>query len=197
MKMKKIQGGLLIAALIVMFTQCTQQPVAPSATTTSSVATGTTDIKIAYVDIDSLLTRYDFYLDLSKEMLRKEENSRLYLTEEASKFQKEYEDFQKKIQNNVFSSQERAQQEQQRLLRKQQEIQELNDRLSRELSLENENNSLKISDSIQSFLKEYNSDKGFSIILSKVGDNILLIDPAMNITNDVVNGLNELYRSKK
>ncbi|HZK03058.1 MAG TPA: OmpH family outer membrane protein [Bacteroidaceae bacterium] len=202
MKIRKGHNGLLLSVLVVLFTQCTNKPTSSTSIAVvpynpDSVSVETTNIKIAYVDIDSLLVNYNFYLDLSEEMLRKEENSRLHLTEEASKFQKEYEDFQKKIQNNVFSSQERAQQEQDRLVRRQQELQDLNERLSRELSIEHENNSLRISEAIQTFLKEYNKENGFNIILSKVGDNILLIDPSMNITNEVLNGLNKSYRSKK
>ena len=51
-------------------------------------------------------------------------------------------------------------------------------------------------DSIQSFLRDYNKQKGYNIILSKAGDNILYADPAMDITTDVVNGLNKRYKKK-
>lgn len=51
-------------------------------------------------------------------------------------------------------------------------------------------------DSIQSFLRDYNKQKGYSIILSKAGDNILYANPAMDITTDVVNGLNKRYKKK-
>lgn len=177
------------------FSQC-KENVAVS--NTEPVQTGViSGMKIAYVEIDTLLSKYQFYLDVTEEMLRKEENSRLVLTEKAKEYQSDVENFQNKLRNNVFSSQERAQQEENRLLKKQQDLQELNDRLSNELSLENQNNSLKISEAIQSFLKEYNVDKGYSIILSKVGDNILLIDQAMDITNEVVVGLNDRYKNGK
>ena len=38
-----------------------------------------------------------------------------------------------------------------------------------------------LSDSVHNYLKEYNKDKKFSIILAKSGDNILYADPAYNI----------------
>lgn len=193
MKMRKILGGMLAAALVLGFAQCAQN----NTQTPAAVPVASGELRIAYVEIDTLLANYDFYQDISEEMLRKEENARLLLAEEASKFQKDAEEFQKKLQNNVFSSQERAQQEQNRLLKKQQDLQDLNDRLSNELAVESDNNSLKISDSIQSFLKEYNKTAGYSMILSKVGDNILLVDPAMNITNEVVAGLNARYAASK
>lgn len=195
MNMRKSFLGVLLAGVFTLsFCQCNEN----AATSTASgsqdgVATG---IKIAYVEIDTLLSKYQFYQDVMEELLRKEENSRLLLSEKANDFQSDVETFQKKLQNNVFSSRERAEQEENRLAKKQQDLQELQDRLSRELEIENANNTMKVSDSIQSFLKDYNKKKGYSIILSKIGDNILLIDPAMNITEEVLEGLNARYQAQ-
>lgn len=193
MKTNKLIVSLLAGVVMLAFSQCKENvAVSNPEPAQTGVISG---MKIAYVEIDTLLSKYQFYLDVTEEMLRKEENSRLVLTEKAKEYQNEVETFQSKLRNNVFSSQERAQQEENRILKKQQDLQELNDRLSNELSLENQNNSLKISEAIQSFLREYNKDKGYSIILSKVGDNILLIDSAMDITDEVVAGLNARYKS--
>lgn len=195
MKTNRFSAILCAGIALLGFTQCNQNSQAPSESQQSAaLADG---IKIAYVEIDTLLANYDFFNDLSEDLMRKEENSRLHLAEEAEKFQKDYEDFQKKLNNNVFSSQARAEQEATRLQKKQNELQELNARLSNELNLEGQNNNQLISDSIQSFLKAYNQEKGYSIILSKVGDNILLIDPAMNITAEVIEGLNARYNASK
>lgn len=196
MQTNRFFGVMLAGILVLSFSQCKNADgvVAETENNGSEIVSG---MKIAYVEIDTLLSKYQFYLDLAEEMLRKEENSRLLLSEKASEFQAEYETFQKKLQNNVFSSQERAQQEGNRLAKKQEDLQELNDRLSNELLVENNNVSLKVSDSIQSYLKDYNKTKGYSIILSKVGDNILLIDSAMNITAEVIEGLNARYISAK
>ena len=43
-------------------------------------------------------------------------------------------------------------------------------------------------------MKEYNKDKKYAIILAKSGDNILYADPAYNITNEVVKGMNQAYK---
>jgi outer membrane protein len=196
MKINQLFYGFLSLGMIFGFTQCTEKTANVSDSSTNAVPVASSELKIAYVNIDSLLAHYEFYQDMSENMLRKEENSRLVLSEEANKLQKEIDDFQRKLQNNVFSSQERAQQEQNRLLKKQQELNDMTDRIRTELSTESDNNSMIISDSIQSFLKDYNKKKGFSIILSKVGDNILYVDESMNITDEVISGLNERYRAK-
>lgn len=196
MKINQLFPVFVSIVAILGFTQCANKSANVSDISQQNVPVASSELKIAYVNIDTLLTYYDFYRDMSENMLRKEENSRLLLTEEANKLQREIDDFQRKLQNNVFSSQERAQQEQNRLLKKQQELNDMTDRLRNELATESDNNSMKISDSIQSFLKDYNKSKGFSIILSKVGDNILYVDESMNITDEVVRGLNKRYRSK-
>ena len=49
-------------------------------------------------------------------------------------------------------------------------------------------------DSLQHFLKDYNADKKFDLILSKAGDNILLGAQRLDITQDVINGLNKRYK---
>jgi outer membrane protein len=49
-------------------------------------------------------------------------------------------------------------------------------------------------DSLQNFLKDYNADKHFDLILSKAGDNILLGSNKLDITQDVINGLNKRYK---
>ena len=59
---------------------------------------------------------------------------------------------------------------------------------------ENQKNSLQLRDSINSFLKVYNQDKGYDLILSNAGfDNLLYANPAFNITNEIVEGLNARY----
>lgn len=152
-------------------------------------------LKIAYVDIDSLLLHYNFFTDLSEEMLRKEENSRLMLNEEAQKFQTEYEDFQRKLRNNVFSSQARAESEQKRLMKMQDDLNALNNKLTQDLNAEQEKNNAILSETIQNFINKYNKSHGFNLILTKSGDNILYADKALDITNQILEGLNAEYSS--
>ncbi len=180
----------LIAALAVfMFCQCAQ-PV-DNSNSSNKEAAPTTGLKIAYVNVDSLLSNYNFYLDLAEELMRKQENYSLVLAEDTKKFEAEYEDFNKKVQNNVFSSRERAQSEQNRLQKKAQAIDEKTAQYSRELDLENATNSQKVSEAIDSFLKEYNKEHGYNMIITKSA--LLYSDEALDITADVIEGLNAAY----
>jgi len=174
--------------MVLGFTQCSQQAAAPQQAQAPVAVSG---LKIAYIDVDSLLANYAFYQDLAEEMTRKEENYRLALTEENNKLQKEYAEHQKKIQNGVYSSVERAQSEENRYQKRNQALLEKSDKYSQELLAESNANSQKISETVDNFIKEYNKTHGFNLIISKAS--LLYADEALNITAEILDGLNAAY----
>lgn len=193
-RMTKNLSGIMALAIMLLFTQCAEKKSETATANSSQNNIGTCNLKIAYVEIDTLLTKYNFSNDLNEMMLKKEENIRATLNEKARELENEAREFQRKLQNNAFATQQRAEQENARLVKKQQDLQELQNRLTEELATENQKNSLQLRDSIKSFLKFYNKDKGYSMILSNTGlDNLLYADQAYNITNEIVDGLNKRY----
>ena len=135
---------------------------------------------------------------ISEEMVKKSEDMRLTLNKKANELEKEKRDFQTKYENNAFLSQERAQQEYNRILKLEQDLQEQSNQLQSELMSENEKNNLQLRDSINAFLKEYNKGKKYDLILSNTGfDNLLYADSAYNITQEILEGLNARYVSPK
>ncbi|MBR1595930.1 MAG: OmpH family outer membrane protein [Phocaeicola sp.] len=191
--------GILALAVALSFSQCANnQNSAAPAPAANSEEVANANLRIAFVEIDSLLTKYNFCKDLNELMLQKEENIRTTLNEKAKKLEADAREWERKVQNNGFASQERAQQEQQRILKQQQDLQALQQKLSDELAAENQKNNLELRDSISSFLKQYNKEKNFDLILSNSGlDNLLYAKKALNITDEVVNGLNSRYTPKK
>jgi outer membrane protein len=118
------------------------------------------------------------------------------LNQKAKELDKQQREFQNKIQNNAFLSQERAEQEYKRIAKLEQDLQELSNKLQTELMSEQEKNSLLLRDSINSFMKDYNKEKGYSFIISNTNlDNLLYADEQYNITQEVVDGLNARYSS--
>ncbi|MBR5848337.1 MAG: OmpH family outer membrane protein, partial [Bacteroidaceae bacterium] len=187
--------ALFAFATMLFFTQCAKQQSAEQSTGDAAATTAVAEksIKIAFVDIDSLLSKYEFSIILNKEMLRKEEDMRMKLSEKAKTLQADYDDFQRKLQNNVYATRERAEEEQARILKQKDALEKLEQRLIGELSAESQKNNITLHDSINSFLKAYNAEKKFDLILSRVGDNILFANDALNITEEVINGLNARY----
>lgn len=152
-------------------------------------------MKIAYVEVDSLMSQYKFCKEYSLILQKKSNNARNTLSTKGAQLQQAAANFQQKLQNNGFASREQAEGVQAAIARQQQDLQELQGRLGSELDAETAKYNQALRDSLQHFLKLYNKDKKYDLILSKAGDNILYANKAYDITNDVVNGLNKAYKS--
>ena len=98
------------------------------------------------------------------------------------------------MNDNGFQSREQAASQQAAIQRQQNDLQELQARLENELASETAKFNEALRDSLQNFLKSYNEDKKFDLILSKAGDNILMGNKKLDITQDVINGLNKRYK---
>jgi len=190
--------GMLAIAAVLMLAQCSGKKGDDQTVTPTRQGIAPVGLKVAYVDVDTLLTKYTYWNELNEMMMKKEENIRATLNQKARELQQEGAEFQRKVQNNAFVSEDRARQENARLQQKQQDLQELQNRLTNELQSENQKNSLQLRDSINHFLKEYNKTHGYSMIFSNTGfDNLLYADKSYNITADIVKGLNARYAARK
>lgn len=150
--------------------------------------------KIGYVELDSLMSQYKFCKDYTILLTKRGENISATLSNKEKALQQAVESFQRKLQEGRFTTQQEAEQEQSNLRKQEMEYMQLRERLTMQLSQEQQSYTNEMRDSIQSFLKEYNKAKGFDLILSKAGDNILLANKAMDVTNDVIAGLNKRYK---
>ena len=156
--------------------------------------TSATGMKIAYVEVDSLMTQYNFAKDYSVTLERKSNNARNTLTQKGNALQAAVNNFQQKMNNNGFQSREQAASVQAAIQRQQNDLQTLQARLENELASETAKFNEALRDSLQSFLLDYNKDKKYDLILSKAGDNILYAETKYDITQDIINGLNKRYK---
>lgn len=152
-------------------------------------------MKIAYVEVDSLMSQYKFCKEYSLILQKKSNNARNTLNQKGKQLQAAAANFQQKLQNNGFASRDQAASVQAALQRQEQDLQELQNRLGSELDSETAKYNAALRDSLQNFLKDYNKSKKYDLILSKAGDNILYADKRNDITQDVINGLNKRYKS--
>ena len=185
-----MMGTLAIAAMMVSCNNSNpkmdEQP--------AQAESATTELKIAYIEVASLMTQYNFAKDKSLELQKKSNNARNTLTQKGNQLQAAAANFQQKLQNNGFQSREQAAGVQAAIERQQRDLQELQARLEAELASETTKFNDALRDSLSNFLKAYNKDKKYTMILSKAGDNILMADKKYDITQDVINGLNKRYK---
>ena len=194
--MKKLHlacAGLIALAGSFAMTGCNQQA-GEETSNPQATQVPAGGLKIAYVEIDSLMSQYDFCKDYTILMNKKGENIRATLAGKERALQNKAAEMQKKYETNQFTTKEQVEQAQMSLAKQQQDLQALNDRLSNDFAAEQMKYNNALRDSLQSFLKEYNKAKKFDYIISKAGDNILLANAQYDITKDVVNGLNKRYK---
>ncbi|MBP5476154.1 MAG: OmpH family outer membrane protein [Paludibacteraceae bacterium] len=146
---------------------------------------------IAYLNVDSLLTYYTFAQEAQEKLMSKQEDARAKLNQNARTLQNEMADFQRKYDNNAFLSVERAQSEYQRLQKKQADLEELENKLAQDIMMENQKINIQLADSVQAFLKDFNADGRYQVILSNnAKDNILMAAEIYDITDEVIEGMN-------
>ena len=151
-------------------------------------------LPIAFVNVDSLLVNYNFAKDLNESLLRKEESTRATLNQRENQINSAAQEFERKLRNNAFLSQERAQQEQERIMKMNQEYQQLAERLSQEFLLEQQKLNIQMEDTIKVRIEEFNSTRNFEIILSNTSTSTLIYaKDKYDITNEVVQYLNNKY----
>lgn len=151
---------------------------------------------IAYVEYDSLMSQYEYCKEYSNQLQQRSASYQQQLANKQRALEKAAEDFQRKLQSGQYTSQEQAQAQQQKLQQQQEQLQRLSMDLEQKFASEQAEINSALHDSVQNFLKDFNKDGRYAIIMAKVGDNLLYADPKLDITNQVVSGLNKRYKQK-
>lgn len=191
-------GGVLAVAIIILYIlYFTAKPSAGGASgkeLSALLNDSSITLPIGYVNVDSLLMNYNFAKDLNESLLRKQESTRATLNQKEGQIRAAASDFERKMRNNAFLSTERAQQEQNRIMQMDQEYQQLAERLTQDLMLEQEKLNIQMEDTIKARMKEFNQNRNFEIIFSnRTTSTILFADKKYDITNQVVEFLNSKY----
>jgi outer membrane protein len=151
-------------------------------------------LRIAYVKADSVIMNYDLAEDLHDEFTQKQEAYNSEFGTKRQSFEKEAAAFQEKLQRGGFLTEQRAIQERDRLVGKEQEILQLDQDLSGKLAELQAANNKQILDSLLNYLNEFNKTHHYDYILN--GSDVLVGSEANNITAKVLKALNERYSGK-
>ena len=173
---------------------------------TTTQAAGTTEAgavaaqgSIVYIQLDSLINQYDMFNDLRSELESKAQAIQDDLTKKGRSFESAAKDFQAKIEKGLLTRSQ-AEEQQQKLAERQQNLQNLSQQKQYELAEEEAVMSRKVMDAVQTFLNKYNQEKGYAMIIttSAATNTVIVGNPALDITQDVLAGLNNEYiKSKK
>lgn len=153
------------------------------------------ELKIAFIKVDSLVVNYDFAQEMHDGFTKQQEAFTKEYGEKRTRFETQAASFQEKVQRGGFLTQERAMQERDRLVGEEQQITRLDQELSAKLAQMQGDNNKQLLDSVMNYLKVYNKDKKYTYILNAA--EVLIGDETTNITRDVLVGLNARYSKAK
>jgi len=194
-----LNGILLIAVIILFYLVLGKESNKPAnMVMKAGNSTVSGSLPIAYVNVDSLLLNYTFAKNANESLIKKQEDSRLTLNSRARQLQVEMSEFQRKLENNAFLSRERAEAEQSRLMKKQQDLQQMEGAMSQQLMEQQQKMSEQLRDTINAFMKDFNKDNRYQMIISNTAnDNVLYAGKSYDITSEVITKLNERFGKKK
>lgn len=148
-----------------------------------------------YVDLDTILSRYNLAKDYNDEMLRMQNNAESQMKQHQNKIQNFATTVQNKMQNNGYLSEASYKQDEQKMANMQNDAQRSMQNLQANLAQAAEQAQKAINDSINAFIESYNKTRGYDAILFKAAT--LYINPELDITDEVVEGLNARYNKVK
>jgi len=161
-----------------------------------SPASGSGEIKIAYILTDSVLVNYQMAIDLHQEFMSQQQQYNSDFGKKRESLERQAAAFQDKVQRGGFLNEERAMAERDRLLGQQEEMKRMDYELSSKLSQMEASINQRIADSITSYVKEYNKDHKYTFVLSNSGI-IIDADQQYNISKEILDGLNARYKASK
>ncbi len=199
-KMKQLKLILAVAvAAVICSCNATGNTNAPQAANTPEAGAAAPQGGIVYIQLDSLINQYDMFNDLKSELESKAQTIQDDLTKKGRSFESAVKDFETKI-NKGLLTRAQAEEQQQKLSERQLNLQNLSQQKQYEMAEEEAVMSRKVMDAVNTYLQKYNEEKGYALIIttSAATNTVIVGNPALDITQDVLAGLNDEYiKSKK
>jgi outer membrane protein len=154
-------------------------------------------LTVAYVNTDTLLAKYQYAIDMEKELLAYKDQQEKTGRQQMEQFQKDYQDY---LQTGSTMTLTQQQAKEEELKKRAEKMSTLEQELTAKIMERQMSENTKLLNAIFAYIREYNAaNQKFDIILrSTFNDSpTLYVNPAMDITDEIVNGLNEEYKNLK
>jgi outer membrane protein len=153
------------------------------------------DLQIAYINTDSVLKYYD-YLKASRQQLEeKTKKMDQDYRNRAQGLQNEFTAYQRNV-NSMTLGQVRAAEED--LTKKQQNLQLYQQTLAQQVMEEENRINRELYQRVTDFLNTYGKNNGLQVVLKyDPTSDVLHVSDALDITQDVIKGLNDSYQTEK
>jgi outer membrane protein len=190
-----VNAVLVIAVVVLFYLQFKGQNASPDKEEVAEIAASTVQYQLAFIRSDSVLKNYDYFNTIRTQL---EEKSRKYDQEyrnRAQGLQTEINNYQRNAQN-LTMGQARAVEED--LVKKEQNLRMYQESLAQDLMNEESKMNQELYNRITSFLKNYGQEVGLQIVFKfDTSSDVLYAGESMDITYEVIAGLNEAYKKEK
>ncbi|MEQ8685270.1 MAG: OmpH family outer membrane protein [Imperialibacter sp.] len=190
---------VLLAAVAVLFYLVLSNKNASSepevASLDSSIDRISGDLSIAYVNSDTLLSKYEYFKDISSDLEKKRAKLESEYRNRAEGLQREIQNFQNSAQNMTMN-QARAKEEE--LTVKQQNLYQYQQTLGQQLVEEETKLNEQLYNAVSGYLSEFSGSNKYHLVLTYTkGSGVLYADKRLDITDEVIKGLNKSYLQSK
>ena len=154
-------------------------------------------LKIAYVNTDTLLAKYQYAIDMEQELVAYKEQQERYYQQQTTQFQTDYQNY---LKNGASMTLTQQQQKEAELKQRAERMATLEQELMAKVADRQVAENTKLLNAIFAFIREYNAqNQQFDVILRKTFENtpVLYVNPAMDITQEILEGLNAEYAQVK
>ena len=152
---------------------------------------------IAFVNIDTVVFKFNMYADRRDDLLEKQKKAEAELNSKGTQYERGVKDYQDKVNKGLVTRATAAEMEQS-LYQQQQELVTLRDKLQSDLLEEDQVMNRQILEYITTYLDENKAQYNYEYIFGKsFGSVVLYGNSAYDITQRVVDGLNAKYQTEK
>jgi outer membrane protein len=150
--------------------------------------------RIAYFEMDSIENKFEYFTGVREELEKLERSKVAELNGLKNAYISKMKGYQEKGQTMTEQEVAKAQQELAQLERTYQGKEQM---VNQELQDERFKKLQDVRKKIEDYLKEYNKDKSYSYIMSSASEIMFYKDSAYDITEEILQGLNSLYKKKQ
>lgn len=186
-----VLSTLAFIGVVVLFGMKMKNGNTPTNSGSSGSAAVTGGSRIAFVNIDTFNANYIYLKSKRMDFEKKQEGMKAEMERSAKQFQNDYLAYQRKVQAGTITQAE-AESSQKRLIQMEQSLKTREEALTGQLMEEQDVFNKELKDRLDKYLEEYNKDKKYDYILSyAAGSPIMYANKALDITAEVVKGMNE------
>ncbi|MDE6544168.1 MAG: OmpH family outer membrane protein [Muribaculaceae bacterium] len=173
----------------------TTTPEAPAATTATAGESFASSTNIRYIDLDTIMEYYHLAKDVQEFTIRTYSDLEQAQRTEANKIQKFGQSIEDKARSNGYLTEASYNADVQKLNKMQADAQNALAAMERKAQQDLGTQNQTLNDSIQSFINDYNKGKHYDAILFRAAG--VYFNPALDITKEVIEGLNSRYNIVK